>query len=59
MHVTITDTLPATVSADTKKKIHEKLKNVVEQELAKESATLGAGAAKPSISIHGSIEIRF
>jgi hypothetical protein len=59
LNVTVTDTLPAAVSPQTKKKIHEEMKSLVEKELAKEAQTLGAGATKPTISIHGSIEIRF
>ena len=59
MNVTTNDNLPDTVSAATKAKIHTQLKHLVEQELAKENLTMGSHAAKPNISIHGSIEIRF
>ncbi|MGH9326624.1 MAG: hypothetical protein ACRD2B_08080 [Terriglobia bacterium] len=52
--VKTTDSLPASVSAEHKKRIHEKLKGLVEQELAHESETLGTSPAKPAV--HGSIE---
>jgi len=54
LDVKTTDNLPSSVNADAKKRIHEKLKGLVEQELSKESQTLGASPAKPAI--HGSIE---
>lgn len=52
--VKTTDTLPASVPADHKKRIHEKLKGLVEQELSSESQTLGASPGRPAV--HGSIE---
>lgn len=52
--VKTTDTLPASVPAESKKRIHEKLRGLVEQELSKESHTLGTSPGKPAI--HGSIE---
>jgi hypothetical protein len=52
--VKTTDNLPASVPAESKKRIHEKLKGLVEQELAKESQTLGAAPGRPAI--HGSVE---
>jgi hypothetical protein len=52
--VKTTDNLPASVSTEAKKRIHEKLRGLVEQELAKESQTLGTSPAKPAV--HGSIE---
>jgi hypothetical protein len=55
LHVTTNDTLPKSVPEETKKRIHEKLKGVVEDELSKESHTLGTGAGRPAI--HGSVEI--
>jgi hypothetical protein len=51
--VKTTDNLPASVPAEAKKKIHEKLKGLVEQELSKESHTLGTAPGRPAI--HGSI----
>jgi len=53
-NVKTSDNLPASVSAEAKKRIHERLKGLVEQELAKESQTLGTSPAKPAV--HGSIE---
>jgi len=52
--VKTTDNLPGSVSAESKKRIHEKLKGLVEQELAKESHTLGSSPGRPAV--HGSIE---
>ena len=52
--VKTTDSLPASVPAEHKKKIHEKLKGLVEQELAHESHTLGTSPGRPAV--HGSIE---
>jgi hypothetical protein len=50
----ITDNLPESVPAESKKRIHEKLKGLVESELAKESDTLGSAPGRPAV--HGSIE---
>ena len=52
--VKTTDSLPASVPAEHKKRIHEKLKGLVESELAQESQTLGAAPGRPAV--HGSIE---
>ena len=54
LDVKTTDNLPSSVHADAKKRIHEKLKGLVETELSKESQTLGSSPAKPAI--HGSVE---
>jgi len=52
--VKTSDTLPASVPAESKKRIHERLKGLVEQELAKESQTLGTAPGRPAV--HGSVE---
>lgn len=52
--VKTTDNLPTSVPAEHKKRIHEKLKGLVEQELSSESHTLGSSPGKPAV--HGSIE---
>jgi hypothetical protein len=54
LDVKTTDNLPASVPTEHKKKIHEKLKGLVEEELAHESHTLGTSPGKPAV--HGSIE---
>ena len=54
LDVKTTDSLPASVPSEHKKKIHEKLKGLVEQELAHESHTLGTSPGRPAV--HGSIE---
>lgn len=54
LNVKTTDSLPGSVPSESKKRIHEKLKGLVEQELSKESQTLGTSPARPAV--HGSIE---
>jgi hypothetical protein len=56
-HFKTTDNLPASVSAESKTRIHQKLKSLVEQELSRESATLG-GKPGTTHAVHGSIEWR-
>ena len=57
LHVTSSDNLPHSVPAETKKKIHEKLKGLVEQELSKESHTLGTAPGKPAVGVHASVTL--
>jgi hypothetical protein len=57
LHVTSSDTLPSSVPAETKKRIHEKLKGLVEQELSKESHTLGTAPGKPAVGVHASVTL--
>jgi hypothetical protein len=57
LHVTTNDNLPESVPEETKKRIHEKLKSVVEDELSKETHTLGTGAGRPAVAVHASMEI--
>lgn len=49
--VKTTDNAPASVPAESKKRIHERLKGLVEEELAKESHTLGTAPPDPQFMV--------